>query len=212
MTVAHILHRATGAILFAGELAGPAPSGRAELLGRAVAAALEGRPSLASADLAGANLTDTDLSGADLSGADLRGARLDGAWLTGTDLTGADLRDAELRDAELDGAILVDADLRGADFGFSDLRRAILDGSRLDGAVAGTDLRLVGPDPVLRIGPLGPPAGTVALLRTDQGIQARSDLGFEPLEAFVDRLGRMDSPLGGAIRQLAETRFADRRG
>jgi len=103
------------------------------------------------------------LRGADLSDADLRGADLRGADLGGAYLRGADLRDADLRGAYLRGADLGDADLRGANLGGK---------------------KLVGPRPVLQIGPIGSRADVVLAFITEAGVMVRAGCFFDTRDAF----------------------------
>jgi len=116
-----ILHRYTGAVLYASETADSIVS--------AVLEAINNR-----ANLSGANLSRANLSGANLSGADLRRANLSGANLSGANLSGAYLSGADLRGANLSGANLIGAYLIGAYLSGANLSRANLSGAYLSGA------------------------------------------------------------------------------
>ena len=114
--------------------------------------------SLTRASLAGANLVRANLDGANLAGANLTGANLTGANLTGANLPLADLADANLTDANLARANLARANLAGADLAGANLTGANLTGANLTDAKVGTGgdkATLVGPRPVVQIGPIG---------------------------------------------------------
>ena len=142
--------------------------GKHKNLKGAVEAAVKTGADLAHADLAladliranldGASLTRASLAGANLVRASLVGANLAGANLSGANLLGANLSGANLPLADLADANLVDADLAGADLAGADLAGANLTGANLTGAKVGTGgdkATLVGPRPVVQIGPIG---------------------------------------------------------
>jgi hypothetical protein len=117
-----ILHRYSGAVLFA--------SATATDIASAVADAMSSGATLHEADLSranlyGANLSRADLYRADLSGANLYGADLYEANLYRANLSRANLYGADLSGADLSGADLSGADLRGADLYEANLYRAV---------------------------------------------------------------------------------------
>jgi hypothetical protein len=149
-----IRHRYTEEVLY---------TGGGESLRDVVVAAVKGGANLRGADLGGANLRGADLYGANLRGADLGGADLGGANLRGADLYGANLRGADLRGADLYGANLYGANLRGANLGGK---------------------KLVGPRPLLQIGPIGSRYDYLIAYLTDAGVMVRAGCFFDTLDAF----------------------------
>jgi hypothetical protein len=183
-----------------------------------LAAAINAKANLRSADLYGAdlrsanlyganlrsaNLRSADLYGADLYGADLRSANLYGADLRSANLYGADLGDANLyganlRSADLYGADLGDADLRSANLYGADLRSANLYGANLYGAnlrsanLGDADLgdagKLTGDRPYFAVGPIGSRQDVLAAFLTEKGVFLRAGCFFGTVEEFKGKL------------------------
>ena len=105
---------------------------------------------------------------ADLSYADLRVADLSGA-----DLGYANLRSANLRSANLSGADLRVADLSGADL--ISAKTVTADGD---------PLTLIGPRPIIQIGPIGSREDYLIAWMTDRGVYIRAGYFWGSLEAF----------------------------
>jgi hypothetical protein len=93
----NILHRWTGAVLFAATVPGDSVHPMRDAVVQAVAA---------KANLTCANLSDANLTRADLTGANLSDANLTRANLSDANLTRANLSDADLTRADLTGANL----------------------------------------------------------------------------------------------------------
>ena len=127
-----------------------------------------------------------NLAGAYLAGAYLAGAYLARANLADANLARADLARANLAGADLAGADLARADLAGADLAGANLARADLAGAYLAGAYLAGDkkLKLIGPRPVLTIGPIGSRADTLIAFITDAGIRVRAGCFFDTLDLF----------------------------
>lgn len=150
-----------------------------------------------------ATLTNADLSNSTLSGADVAQAVLDGATLMRAYMSKVNLDGARLHDAWLVEAWLEDANLTGASLYNADLSRAYLVGARLEhvqlgntnmhGAMIADNIRLVGRDAILQIGPVLQNQSLFAY-NTDKGI----------LYACADYFG----PLDGLSREIARW-FAD---
>lgn len=78
--------------------------------------------------------------------------------------------------ADLAGAYLADADLADADLARANLAGAYLAGDK--------KLKLIGPRPVLTIGPIGSRADTLVAFLTDAGIRIRAGRFFDTLDLF----------------------------
>ena len=128
-----------------------------------LAAAINAKTNLRSANLYGADLRSADLYGANLYGADLRSANLRGANLYGADLRSADLYGADLRCADLRSA-----DLRSADLGDAG--------------------KLTGDRPYFAVGPIGSRQDVLAAFLTEKGVFLRAGCFFGTVEAFRDNL------------------------
>ena len=157
-----------------------------------------GGADLYGANLGGANLYGADLYGADLYGADLRSANLYGANLRSADLRSAnlrsaDLRSANLRSADLYGANLYGANLYGANLGGANLYGADLYGANLGGAdLYGADLgdagKLTGDRPYFAVGPIGSRQDVLAAFLTEKGVHLRAGCFFGTVEQFRAKL------------------------
>ena len=106
------------------------------------------------------------------------------ADLTGADLTGANLADANLAGADLTGANLTGANLTRANLAGANLARANLTGAYLAGAKLTETLTLVGPRPVLQIGPIGSRAALLSAYLTSGGTYIRTGCFFGTLADF----------------------------
>ena len=153
-----------------------------------LAAAINAKANLRSADLYGANLGDADLRSADLRSADLRSADLYGANLRSANLYGANLRRADLRSADLYGANLRRADLRSADLYGANLRSADLYGANLRRADLGDAGKLTGDRPYFAVGPIGSRQDVLAAFLTENGVFLRAGCFFGTVEEFRDKL------------------------
>ena len=152
----------------------------------------------AKADLRSANLYDADLYGADLRsanlyGADLRSADLRSADLRSANLYGANLRSADLRSANLYGADLYGADLRSANLYGANLYGANLYGANLGdanlyGANLGDAGKLTGDRPYFAVGPIGSRQDVLAAFLTEKGVYLRAGCFFGTAEEFRDKL------------------------
>ena len=134
----------------------------------------------ANADLGGANLARANLARAYLARAYLGGANLAGADLARANLVGADLARADLGGANLAGADLGGANLAGADLARANLVGAVIDGDR----------KLVGPRPILQVGPLGSRYAYLVAYLTDAGPMVRAGCWFGSLSAFGVRVAQ----------------------
>lgn len=125
------------------------------------------------------NLSGADLAYSDFTGSDFTRTNLDRASLVSTTFNCADLRDVSFCGSDLRGANFCDADLRNANFKFADIG-----GADFRGAVVaennGARMTLVGPRPILQIGPIGSRDDQMIVFLTDQGalIQTGCFLGF----------------------------------
>jgi hypothetical protein len=109
-----ILHRFSGEVIFEHK------SGSWKVV---IAAAVEAKADLRSANLSSADLSSANLSSANLSSADLSSANLSSADLRSANLSSADLRFADLRSADLDFSSGLS--FRCSSFGFkADIRLA----------------------------------------------------------------------------------------
>ena len=153
-----------------------------------LAAAINAKANLRSADLYGADLRSADLRSANLCSADLYGANLRSANLCSADLYGADLRSANLCSADLYGANLCSADLYGADLRSAYLYGADLCSANLYGANLGDAGKLTGDRPYFAVGPIGSRQDVLAAFLTDKGVFLRTGCFFGTVEQFREKL------------------------
>lgn len=171
----------------------------ARLRGAKMFAADFSRANLEYADLRGSSLSKTCFSHANLTHANLGGAYMAessfkqatacDAKMGDADLRYSYMQGADLRRADMSRAILKGADLRKADLRWADLGGADLSGTHFEGAKVGGNrwesanvgsaddyAVLVGPRPVVQIGPIGAEDGQMIVFWCgDAGIRISTD-------------------------------------